>query len=328
MEKVQTVHINTYHDFNELHIDNFYCYYDSISSFHDWNDKIILGDGFKCRFCGETNRNQFKRGNAHTFPHSTGNRWLFSKDECKKCNELFSIYENELANHGALTRTLYGIKKKGKPTPKFKNNALTLQRNEAGIKMLLDIENKDKIKEEKDGKVTFKSDFRKNEHIVDVVLPEKEYKPLYLLKSLAKIAFSIMPNKELNNGGFDYFRNWLLNETHSYEDERYLPYFLIYHNRLHFAQRDPMLFLFKKHSDYSNNNMPTYSFLFCYGNHISQIYLPYCEPDKRLLEEESIKLLICPQVLTEKDGKNSCTIINGSETRRTKHKDLTFKVRR
>lgn len=310
-----------------IHPNNFHCYYETSAIYSDWEAKIAIGKEFVCRFCGQTDRNQFKKGNAHTFPEFAGNKWLFSKDECKKCNEDFSRYENELANHGLIMRTMYGTKTKKKSSTKLKNNFFSLQRESTGFKMNIFSENKEKVNPEKDGEITFNIDFEKGERKAKVKIPEKEYIPLYLFKALNKIAFSIMPDRELDNVDFDDFKKWIKNIDKSFEDnDGQEPYFYIYHNRLEFAERDPILILFKKHSKYANINMPTYSFVFAYGNHIFQIFIPYCSSDKWLTKEEELKLLIVPELITEKDGKGNFIWMNGSNSNKVKHKDFEFTV--
>lgn len=309
-----------------VHPNNFHCYYETLAHYSEWDNKISIGKDFTCRFCGETDRKQFKKGNAHTFPEFAGNKWLFSKDECKKCNSDFSRYENELANHGFIMRTMYGTKTKKKASTKLKNNSFSLQKESTGFKMNIFSENREKINPDKDGEITFNIDFEKGKRKARVRIPEKEYIPLYLFKALNKIAFSIMPNKELDTNDFDEFKKWIKDFDKSFDDnDGQEPYFYIYHNRLEFAKREPMLILFKKHSKYVNTNMPTYSFLFAYGNHIFQIFIPYCSSDNWLIEEE-LKLLIIPELVIEKDRKGNFTWMNGNNKNKVRYKDFEFTV--
>lgn len=308
-----------------IHPNNFHCYYETLARYSDWGNKTSIGKDFICRFCGETDRKQFKKENAHTFPEFTGNKWLFSKDECKKCNEDFSRYENELANHSLIMRTMYGSKTKKNASTKLKNNLFSLQREPDGFKMNVFSENKEKIKPAKDGEITFHIDFEKGEKKAQVKIPEKEYIPLYLFKALNKIAFSIMPEKELDNSGFEEFKKWLRDFDMAFDkDDGQEPYFYIYHNRLEFLERDPMLILFKKQSKYASTNIPTYSFLFAYGNHIFQIFIPFCLNDKWLIEERELKLLIIPEILKEIDGQGNCIWMNGHSANKVKYKDFEF----
>jgi hypothetical protein len=321
----QKIHILTAES-GVTHTNNFHGYYEIVSLYKDFSEKISIGQDFKCRFCGETNRSQFKKNNAHTFPEFTGNKWLFSKDECKNCNKDFSEYENELANHGLLMRTLYGIKTKNKTATKFKNNTFSLQREESGYKMNLFVINKEKKKSNRDGEIVLDFDFLKDKRKAKIEIPEKEYIPLYVFKALNKIAFSIMPEVEFENNQFEIFKSWLKDKNQSFTDSRLEPYFYIYHNKLSFRQRSPLLILFKKYLKFEKINIPAYSFLFSYGNHIFQIFLPYCSKDNWLLDEKELKLLIIPELLIKKDNKGSFIWMNGFSNQKQKHKSSEFTI--
>lgn len=311
-----------------IHPNNFHCYYEPIVIYTDWKEKIFIGKEFVCRFCDQKDRKKFKKGNAHTFPEFAGNKWLFSKDECKNCNEDFSKYENELANHSLVMRTIYGTKTKKKSSTKLKNNLFSLHRESTGLKMNIFSENKDKINPEKDGEVIFNVDFEKGESKVKVKIPEKEYIPLYLFKALNKIAFSIMPASEMENYSFDNFKKWIKDFDKAFENnDGQEPYFYIYHNRLEFAEREPILILFKKQLKYESLNSPTYSFIFAYGNHIFQIFMPYCSSDEWLIKEE-LKLLILPELITEKNGEGNFIWMNGSNSNKTKYDNFEFTINR
>lgn len=325
METEKKVHIRTIES-GKLHENNFHCYYESIVSFTEWKNIQYLGLEFKCRFCGETDRKQFKKGNAHTFPLSSGNKWLFSKDECKKCNSIFGDYENELGSHSLLMRSMYGIRKRD-GYPKYKNNLVSFKNDTSKVEIKINADKKENINKEIDGETTIELDFINNEQIINLTLPEKEYIPLYLFKALAKIAFSIMPNEEFENNQFKIFTEWLRDKDSAFTDENYQPYFYIYHNRLTLIKREPLLMLFKKHSKYATNNMPSFSFLFAYGNHIFQIFLPYYSNDERLLTENDIDLLIIPELLTKNGNKGNFIWLNGFSKEKTKYKDFKFSIR-
>ena len=78
-------------------------------------NKRFIGTRFNCRFCGECDKKLFgQKMNAHTFPEALGNKLLFSLDECKSCNNYFSIYEDSLCKAAGPFLTLGGVKgKKG-----------------------------------------------------------------------------------------------------------------------------------------------------------------------------------------------------------------------
>ena len=178
---------------------NFHKFYEPVLMFAKELNKIVIGEDYICRFCGETDRKMFKKGNSHTIPEFTGNRNLFSKDECKTCNELFSAYENELANHSYIMRVLFGIGKKNKSTPKYKDDFIDIKMINGKLEIRTK-ESNNKIKSNKTASLNFTID--KFGTSVKLNIPLKKYIPLYLYKSLAKFAFSIMPQDELEKGNF------------------------------------------------------------------------------------------------------------------------------
>ncbi len=73
----------------------------------------FIGDGGFCIFC-ETRRlsNFGRKKSAHFFPEALGNKNVFSLNECKKCNQLFSVYENDFAKAIGPFLTLGGVEGK------------------------------------------------------------------------------------------------------------------------------------------------------------------------------------------------------------------------
>ena len=76
-------------------------------------EKRFLGNRNRCRFCGIEKSSDFgNQTNAHTFPEALGNKYLFSLDECKSCNNKFSKYEDALCKAIGPFLTLGGVKGK------------------------------------------------------------------------------------------------------------------------------------------------------------------------------------------------------------------------
>lgn len=73
----------------------------------------FLGGRQRSRFFGTTDQSSFgSKRNAHTYPEALGSRTLFSLDECKACNQRFSIYEDALCKAVGPYLTLGGIEGK------------------------------------------------------------------------------------------------------------------------------------------------------------------------------------------------------------------------
>lgn len=71
----------------------------------------FLGERTCCRYCGAIGPGIFgKRTNAHALPAALGNRTLFSLDECKACNDKFSVYEDALCKAVGPFLTLGGVR--------------------------------------------------------------------------------------------------------------------------------------------------------------------------------------------------------------------------
>ena len=73
--------------------------------------KSYIGNKGPCRYCGESSTRYF-RTEAHAFPEGLGNRWVISRDECDKCNELFSKYDDAIVRAVGPFLTLGGVKGK------------------------------------------------------------------------------------------------------------------------------------------------------------------------------------------------------------------------
>jgi hypothetical protein len=73
--------------------------------------KSYIGTKGQCRYCGATSARYF-RTEAHAFPEGLGNHWVISRDECDKCNELFSKYDDAVVRAVGPFLTLGGVKGK------------------------------------------------------------------------------------------------------------------------------------------------------------------------------------------------------------------------
>lgn len=314
---------------NKFSDRNFHVYYDSIAEFGNLSQLTTIGAKQTCRFCGTSLPENFTVI-AHTFPEFTGNKFLVSKDECKNCNNFFSVYEKALADYGNLMRSILGIDGK-KKAPKFisKNRTFEIENDGAGaiMKLNFDLQRSDDFEKLRD-ETGIDLDSMDKKNSVQLSLKQHPYVPLYLYKALAKIAFSIMPESEFSNGSFKEFTSWLLQRDFSFSDNEYQPYHYIYHNKLSLFRRDPFLMLFKKRAQFKGSDMPEFSFYFGYGNHIFQIFLPYYEGDKYLIRRSHLELLIIPQIATIENDKANLIWMNGFSLDKVEPSELTFQVNR
>jgi len=136
-----------------------------------------LTDAPTCRYCGKNRPEvKFKRGNAHAIPNFLGNTRLFSYDECRSCNALFSNYETSM---GDLTVSLRKHMRLG--SPKVPNESLRIDLQNRSLSFA----NNDKI----------------------------SVYPIKIFKLLTKCALAIMPKKGLVE--FDRTIEWILDQDHS-----------------------------------------------------------------------------------------------------------------
>lgn len=326
MEETKTIHLmaapgGIYND------QNFHIYYESVAKYYEWEEKIFIGEKNKCRYCPETNPSKFNHI-AHTCPEFTGNKSLFSNDECDTCNDIFSKYETELSNHSHFMRTLIGIRGKNR-IPSFISNNQSVSFKYDGKKLVAHV-NLDKKKRERslqDEGLTIKLDFQKNEQAFDFKFKKKKHIPLFLFKALNKIGFSIMPQSELDAGGFGKFTEWLKNTEQTFSNEHEKPYFYIYHNQFSPLKRKPFLMLFKKREEYAKSNFPTFSFFFMFANFAYQVFIPFYEADEHFLFENTLCLPIIPEIVTKTEGKDKLIWMNGFSPNATELEDFHFIVK-
>lgn len=102
----------------------------------DGLNKQFLGENSNvCLFCGKKQGETDFTKVAHTISESLGNKNLFTKDECDKCNELFGqTIEKDLSTFLLLWRVFFGIRGK-KGIPKMSGHGFELCNNQGKIKI-------------------------------------------------------------------------------------------------------------------------------------------------------------------------------------------------
>jgi hypothetical protein len=167
------------------------------------SELIRIGELHDCRFCGAKDRKQFRK-RAHTFPEALGNKWVFSRDECDKCNERFSKYEDALIKSVGGILTIGGVKGKGNHTRQTGRSgsasAIRHGHDKNGQRRLSTMLNSDgsNVRLGQRGDVLT---------IGYPVAPEK-FVPRYAYKALTKMAYALLPSEELAN--YTQTRGWLL----------------------------------------------------------------------------------------------------------------------
>jgi hypothetical protein len=251
-------------------------YHTNIRYEHPENEKYI------CRYCGNSGKNKFK-SKAHLIPEFTGSKDLFAYNECKECNHKFGVnYENSLRNFGV--KNIY-IPIKGK----------------GGFKKHKDF-SKDTVTQFKDEKtlVTKVNSGEYNDEIVDgkmkLIAMSYPFIPLYVYKSLVKIALSLLKIEDLENfkDTFDWISDINKQEAHL------IPLTLVMNDEAKPPLLRPIAILLKKKINY---NCPEFSFLFSWGFYNFQIFLPLNRNDNTL-DYSNFHLPIRPDFVRKtKDGR-------------------------
>ncbi|TBC25602.1 hypothetical protein ELH33_33035 (plasmid) [Rhizobium ruizarguesonis] len=155
----------------------------------------FLGNRQRCRFCGATDKGSFGGPrNAHTFPEALGNRTLFSLDECKACNQRFSVYEDALCKAIGPYLTLGGIEEKRgvRQTGRSAGSSYIKHSVKDGRRHI-------EVRSEGNALDVLGINPATGEMHLRTPIEGDMFVPLYAYKALMRIALSIMPEAELEN---------------------------------------------------------------------------------------------------------------------------------
>ncbi len=163
---------------------------------------IRIGEPKVCRFCGETDTTLFKK-KAHTFPESIGNKWVFSLDECDRCNLLFGDYEDALATCVRPFLTLGGVRgKKGVPQLGRSKGQSSIkhifEQGKRGLSLAAQVEDLDSVFRPGRSAGVIEADF---------IVPPARFRPRLAYKALVKMGIALLPREELGN--YSKLRTWL-----------------------------------------------------------------------------------------------------------------------
>lgn len=160
--------------------------------------KRFLNTRICCRFCRTKDQSAFGgRTNAHTFPEALGNKFLFSLDECRSCNEKFSVYEDALCKAAGPFLSLGGVpgKRGVRQTGRSNSGSVIKHRYEDGRRHI-NVISQESIMENMAG-----IDSRTGDVRLLIPIQGDKFVPLYAYKALSKIAISLLPEDELHKFG-------------------------------------------------------------------------------------------------------------------------------
>jgi hypothetical protein len=237
-----------------------------------------------CRFCGLRYPKVTFTKDAHIIPELLGNRFLVSGFECDECNYKFGKYENDLAHHLSITRTMQSVKGKNK-VPKFKSADNTLkieniQKQDEGN--IVEIRRFDRFNQ------TFEFDKENNQTLVRYKKPP--FTPLKVYKSLLKIALSCIAENYVDDYkfAFEYLRTNKYDKTHKGFET-----IASYRMPLTYSIEKPVVMIFKKRD--STDRLFTHVFAIFTLNFIYQLVIPFNKNDFHFYQNNaSIETLWCP----------------------------------
>lgn len=226
---------------------------------------LFLGekDSHKCRFCNNTNKKKFKK-KAHAISNLMGNNSLFTYYECDDCNLFFGQkYENSFANYMLFYHTMLNVKgKEGNVKYKYGKEASNIESTQEKKYVKL-IDDESAIK------------YDKENNIFSTRVPT--YTPLYVFKTLVKIAFTILPEEEIK-----FFKDalkWLRKGT-DVSSNYAMAMFFMFQSPL---PDDTISCRLYKRKETSKERIPYMIFQICYSHFCFQIALPNCTEDKVFL---------------------------------------------
>lgn len=163
-----------------------------------------LGVKGSCRYCGNTDPKNFRKL-AHTFPEALGNKWIFSLDECDRCNALFGVYDDALANAVSPFLTLSGVKGKGN---KIRTTGRTGGTSQIQRIPTSDLDRISIALNGLDPGNLVSVDPATGVFRFETPLPATPFKPRHTYKALCKSAFALLPAAERPH--YETLRRWLL----------------------------------------------------------------------------------------------------------------------
>ncbi len=152
----------------------------------------FLGERTRCRYCGASGPGVFgKRSNAHTLPAALGNRTLFSLDECRACNDKFSLYEDALCKAVGPFLTLGGVRGRSGVRKTGKTGSTSTVRHSV-------FEGKRRLSIRSEGDAEMVG-VDQSTGMLNITMPIEGdvFVPRYAYKALMKIGLSMLPTEEL-----------------------------------------------------------------------------------------------------------------------------------
>jgi len=246
-----------------------------------------------CRFCGKNNVTFNKI--AHACPELLGQNNQIIYDECDPCNEKFSKYESHLSKFFLPYLSIVGVKGKRK-IPDFQSRSYNK-----------DEETRTVLKYTDDGKINLilssLDDYQVDQvnKTVSIRFRNPVIVPLYIYKSLLKIALSFLPQNKICK--YQLLFEWLQNtET---EVNFFSTLFVTRLTDKKFSQ--PFVELYEAKNIFTDEGFyPELTLVIKFANIVAQIYLPLSSSfDYPRSEGKSPTLELYPAFFYNVDSKKT-----------------------
>lgn len=224
--------------------------------------KLKPKDERTCRFCQRSHPDVSFRKDAHVIPHFMGNHKLIHDEECDECNGIFSKYETSLADFTGVFRTADKIRGKN-GIPKFgdQNRGITIQLDK-------DEENRDILSIT--GHSLDRMQYKEDEKSYIINVAKTTYIPLYVMKALYKIAYTVLPKDLLA----DYSPTYQIFNTNK-NDGKQIDFCKLFVTTL--PQRivdTPFMLIYNKNKEHIDKPIPSTMVILQFGRFIYQYILP------------------------------------------------------
>jgi len=242
----------------------------------DRNSKTYLGSRNKtCRFCGRNYPDVKFTNETHVIPQSIGNRYLLNNFECNECNQYFSKYEDSFVSFVSHLRPFVGVTNKNNGNKRVKHkeikSGLEIQSRQNGIDFYIERSNANVLK------------INHEHRIVDLEVTIPTYTPLFVYKTLLKIALCCIAESEveLYQKAFHFLRANKVDSTVLQSG-----YFKVFVTRVPgefdlFSK--PFGVLYQKKEESKNELNPSKVFSLYFASRVFQIFLPFSDEDQNLV---------------------------------------------
>ena len=232
---------------------------------------VVLGnrDSPVCRFCNRSEPDVSFRHNAHAIPEALGNKTIFTKYECDRCNDYFGrTIENDLGNWSKPSRTISCIH--------GKNGVPTLKKSGAGVGWRIEYNSNGFYFEDYETDPHFTVDEQKRR--ITFELNRDPYTPVAVLKAFVKIGLTLIPPKEIPN--FTETLTWICDRNHNASSLIEWPVFWTYRPG---PMPNDLLVAILLRRKRSLTSVPYASLVLSYGNDVFQVWLPAPRRDSAIV---------------------------------------------